>query len=735
MNHSISRRDFLKIAGLSTGAAAVLTGCGDSSRYVRRQPYSDMPEYTQTGKSTYFATTCGECSAGCGLIVRTMEGRAHKVDGNRDHPVARGGTCSRGQLILHGLYNPDRLKGPVKASGRGSGQYQQIEWDAAVDAVKTALQNTAPDQIAFLLGLFPDHLYDLVQSIAQALGGAKVVRYGALAEFESRATLIQSAKKIFGAAKIPIFDIEHAETVFSFGANFVETWLSPVSFAFQYGQMRQGVLGERGYLVQFESRMSQTAANADEWYPIVPGSEAALAQGLARMTGVLKTNPSATDFPGVNLDDLSAQTGIAPGDLLRLAHMFAESPHPLALPGGIPLGNSNGAAIADAILALNAAANNSGQPGGILFLPDSPLSSNEPAYNPGSLAGVAALVDQMKGGQIKALFVHGVNPIYEIPKAVGFAEALANVPLVFSFASYPDETAAQADYVLPDHTPLESWGYQRIVFGSDRTTLSGLQPVVVPLYDTKPTADVLLAAVAAIGGNLAAAVPFADEVEFLQKTVAGVMGQGGTYDAPTPEAFWELWLQHGGWWKPDPDWTNIAANSSLDQLGAPGPAQFTGDPAEYPLYLLPFPHPNLGDGAQANRPILQETPDPMTTVMWDTWVEINPQTAQNLNLQDNDLVKIATPAGEIEAAVYTFPGIRPDVIAIPLGQGHSALGRYAQGRGATPQDLLANGQNGGGNLAFAAMRAKINPTGQRKALARYEDQIGVSGSPSVPQGG
>src|SRR5512143_411309 len=119
MSESISRRDFIKIASLGMGTAAVLTGCGTAARYVTRQPYTSMPEYTQTGKSTYFATTCGECSAGCGLIVRTMEGRAHKVDGNPDHPVAHGGTCSRGQLTLQGLYNPDRLKGPVKSSRRG----------------------------------------------------------------------------------------------------------------------------------------------------------------------------------------------------------------------------------------------------------------------------------------------------------------------------------------------------------------------------------------------------------------------------------------------------------------------------------------------------------------------------------------------------------------------------------------------------------------------------------------
>ncbi len=152
MSDSISRREFLKITGLATGVAAVLTGCGPASRYVRRQPYTDMPEYTMTGQSTYFATTCGECSAGCGLIARTMEGRAHKVEGNPHHPVARGGTCTRGQATLQGLYNPDRIQEPGKQASRGSGKFDPIDWETAIGVVQHALQDNSPGEIAFLLG-------------------------------------------------------------------------------------------------------------------------------------------------------------------------------------------------------------------------------------------------------------------------------------------------------------------------------------------------------------------------------------------------------------------------------------------------------------------------------------------------------------------------------------------------------------------------------------------------------
>ena len=115
MSEKISRRDFLKLASVGAATTAVLTGCGPASRYVQREPYSKMPEYTYNGLSTYYATTCRECAAGCGLIVRTMQGRAHKVEGNPNHPVNRGKTCSRAQTTLQGLYNPDRVRGPACA--------------------------------------------------------------------------------------------------------------------------------------------------------------------------------------------------------------------------------------------------------------------------------------------------------------------------------------------------------------------------------------------------------------------------------------------------------------------------------------------------------------------------------------------------------------------------------------------------------------------------------------------
>jgi anaerobic selenocysteine-containing dehydrogenase len=727
----ISRREFLKLAGLGAGASAVLTGCGPLSRYVVRQPYGDMPEFTVTGLSTFFATTCGECSAGCGLIVRTTEGRAHKVEGNPQHPVSRGGTCSRGQATVQGLYNPDRIQAPGRQLVRGSGSYLPLTWDAAVGVVGDALRQNQPGEIAFMAGLFPDHLFDLFGQIAGNLGIANLLRYGTLGELEARSTLIRACQDLFGQVKLPTFDIEHTGLILSFGASFLETWFSPVAYSFAYGAMRQGRTGRRGYMVHFEPRMSQTAINADEWFPIRPGTEALVAIALGRLVAEEKHLDLPAGYADVQVADVAVQAGVSEGDLRRVASAFANSPSQVAIPGGVPLGQTNGLASAKAILTLNVLAENLGEPGGIFLMPDLPLAVRQ-AVGPSSIAEVSALIDKMNQGRIKVLFIHGANPAFDLPKAYGFAEALKKVPLVISFASFPDETALSADYVFPDHTPLESWGYQRVASGSDRPTLSGLQPVVVPLYDTRSTVDVFLAAARQIGGSLGAAIAFTDEVDYLQSTIGALIGEGGFYTAPTVPSFFALWQQYGGWWMKSPGLQSPAAAGAQTIPVVPATGAFAGDEATYPFVLLPFPAPNLADGSQANRPTLQETPDPSTTVMWNTWLEINPKTAADLGISDDDVVRITSPAGSVECAVYLYPPIHPGVVAIPLGQGHTAFGRYAKDRGIHPLNLLPKRENEAGNLASTATRVKIEKTGKRYVLARYESREGVYGEEAKP---
>jgi anaerobic selenocysteine-containing dehydrogenase len=718
MSKPISRRDFLKLATAGAATTAVLTGCGPTSRFVQREPYMKMPEYTYNGMSTYYATTCRECAAACGLVVRTMQGRAIKVEGNPNNPVNLGKTCARGQATLQGLYNPDRIQTPLRQARNSQLSQDSLDWDAAVQVVSDALQNTNPSEIAFLMGMAPDHLFDLLSDLAKAIGAPAPVRFGALGMFEARATLSKAAEDLFGKAAMPFFDLENADVVLSFGANFLETWLSPVAFTRGFAKMRRGNPERRGYFVQFEPRMSQTASKADEWIPLRPGTETLVILALGRLVAEAKGGATPAAFASIDPLTAASEAGVKLETLERLAQTLVNAHHPLIIPGGAALGQSNGLAVATAVLALNALLGNFGLPGGVFI---SPLAPAQDAYHrPASAREMADLIARMKNGGIKVLFIHGVNPLFELPKSFGFAEALASVPQVISFATFPDETALAADYIFPDHHGLESWGYQRAVVSANRV-LSGAQPVVNPYFNTRATADVFLAAAALAGGKFAAALPFADEVAFIQSKLAALVAEEGFFTAAEINSMTAYFQQYGGWWTVDPALVTPAAATT--QRIKPEPAAFAG---QGEFFFLPFVSPTLGE-AGANKPWLQELADPTTTVMWNTWVEMNPQTAHELGIENDDVIEIVSEAGSVKAPVYLYPAIRPDVIAMPFGQGHTAYGRFAAGRGANPADVLGLHFNEAGDLAFAGMKVEVKKTGEKKILSRLESRIGVYG--------
>ena len=721
MTEQFSRRDFLKLAGLGAATTAILTGCGPASRYVKREPYQQMPEYNSVGQSTYYATTCRECAAGCGLIVRTSQGRAIKTEGNANNPLNLGKTCARGQATLHGLYNPDRVTDPIKRGSRGSDSTQVVEWDAAIQVVADALKNNKPEEIAFLMGMAPDHLFDLVSDLASATGMNTPVRFGALGMFEARATLSKAAENLFGQASLPFFDVGGAQVVFSFGANFLETWLSPIPYTRGFAGLREGKTKLRGTFVQFESRMSATGGKADEWIPLRPGTEALVALAIGKLASEIR-GISARAFEGVDPMDVASKSGIKLETLEHLAEMFAGSNGALAIPGGAALGQSNGLAVAEAVLALNAISDNFGKPGGVYL---SALAPNQTEYQrPASAQEMQELVQKMTDGKIKVLFVHGVNPLFELPTALGFGAASKSVSQIISFATFPDETAFEADYVFPDHHGLESWGYQRVATGSAQPVLSGAQPVVSPYYNTRATADVLIAAAQLAGDAFAAALPFKDEVEFLQSKVVSLMSEAdGSISGIDLPTFMASFQQYGGFWKMSDARVAPSAGDVLNRDITAAEAEFAG---EGEFFFVPFVSPTMAE-AGANKPWLQELADPTTTVMWNTWVEMNPETAHELGIENDDVVRIVSEAGELEVPVYVYPAIRPDTIAMPFGQGHTAYGRYAAGRGVNPADLLGQHFNEAGDLAFAGMKVKVEKTGVKKPLSRLESILGVYG--------
>jgi anaerobic selenocysteine-containing dehydrogenase len=594
-----------------------------------------------------------------------------------------------------------------------------MNWDEALQVVADALKDSAG--VAFLMGTTSDHLFDLVSELAAATGSPAPVRFSALSMFDTQATLSQAAEDVLGQAGLPLFDIGTSDLVISFGANFLETWLSPVAYNLAFSKMRKGDPKHRGHFIQFEARMSQTAAKADEWIPIMPGTEGLVALAIGKVVAEARGGAVPAAFDSVDLDEVASASGVSKETFEHIAELIQDAVSPIAIPGGSALGQSNGLAIAEAVLAFNVLTGNVGKPGGVMI---SPFAPNQDEYHRAlSAQEMSDFIGQMKSGAIKTLFVHGVNPVFDVPKSLGFEEALKNVGTVISFATFPDETAVQSDYVFPDHHGLEAWGYQR-GSGSSQSVLSGLQPVVSPFYDTRATADVFIAAAALAGGSAAEALPFTDEVAFIQSKLTNLVSESdGSFVAPEINTFSAYFQQHGGWWKKTADTAASSASGSLGNTLDMQSAEFAG---EGEFLFLPYVSPTLGENG-ANKPWLQELADPMTTVMWNTWVEINPETAHELGVENDDVVRIISEAGEVEAPVYLYPAIRPDVIAMPFGQGHTAYGRYAQGRGVNPADLLSAHFNEAGDLAFAGMKVRIEKSGRKQPLSRLESRIGVYG--------
>lgn len=720
MTKGITRRDFIKL-GVLTAGATVLAGCQNPRQFVTLEPYVKPPEEQLAGQATWYASTCRMCPAGCGIIVRIMNGRAKKIEGNAEHPLNQGKLCARGQAGLQLLYNPDRLQGAVRQTQRGTRLFSSIEWNEGINTLFTKIQSAGSRVAVWGGSTMSGHLFDLFNRFTQAINAPAPVTFDLYGAFHGYQTLLNTSRTLFGIEDLPTYDLGHADIVFSFGADFVSTWLSATRYGAEFGSFRSQALGKRGYLVQFEPKMSITGAKADRWLPIRPGTEGIVAQAIARLIadqslGVSERVTRARALAGnVNVGDAATASDISVADLTQLARIFAQAEHPLAIPGGALTGQSNGVEASTAVQALNFIAGNLNQPGGTAISASAP-SPMVAANQVSSLADAQKLIAQMQNKQIDVLLVHGTNPAYELPPKLGFVEAMKQVPFVVSFAPIVDETAVWADLILPDRTYLEAWGYQVVSPSFGAPVVSSQQPVVTPVYDSRSTADILLTIARGIPAA-AKLLPWTDEVAFLKETVAK-MGAGAAGGAGT-EVLWSRFLQHGGWWR-----ANAASSQSSPPVSpAPlnvSPTQYQGDEKTYPFYLHIFMNGLLGDGSGASIPWLQGSPDGMTTMMWQTWVEINPKTAEQLGVQDGDVVNVTSPNGEIQALVYTFPAIRPDTIAIPLGQGHTDLGRFAMNRGANPMQLV------GAMDRWATVRVKITPTGRKGALANFESKVGVT---------
>jgi len=714
IENSFNRRDFLKVLGWG-GAAVALTGCGNTSVQDGKEIISsyvemDLPEYAIPGISVYFNSTCAQCDAGCNIAGRVREGRVLKVEGNPASTINRGKTCGLGQAGVQAHYNPDRIREPLLRNGNKG---EAITWDKALGLIGEKLNGVKGDEIAFLTGGVSGHSKVLLSNYLEALGSKNHYAYEAVAPSVVRA----ANKKAYGV-EMPRLHLDKAKVVLSFGADFLGAWVSPVHFSQQYAQFRKASNGGRGVLVQVESKMTLTGANADRWLAIRPGTEGILALGIINALGVAGLSlpaDAAAVSRAYDAERVSRDTGISVEQITKLAALLKERSPSLVIAGSAAEGYAHGSQNAAAVALLNSVLGNIGK------TIDAPHKVPFPQVDvtKGNRSSIQALNDGIAAGQIKVLFNYGANPVYSAPASLKFKDNLSKVSFKVAFAHYMDETAVEADLVLPLDSALEDWGTSVPEYQSEGAQLNIHQPLMEKLHaDTRGLGDILLALLKQRKAD--SYNDFEDFYSYMQAAVLknkSALGGAAIEDYP----FWEGTLSKG----------LLAMSSSAEKMSSkvsaaglslPAPAEQDG---AYPLQLIPYVTPNMRDGRHANQPWLQESPDPLTTIVWDSWAELHPKTAAKLDIVEGDIIEVASRSGSVKVQAYIFPGIHPDVISMPLGNGHTTMGRWAKDIGVNTFGILDQiVDKDTGELAINETRVKISKSGKRVIVVKDEGFAG-----------
>ena len=728
---ALTRRQLLKFSGLGLLGAVVFAGCRIPDReFIAESPVM-IPEDLVRGDDVYFATLARPNTGVESVLVRVMQGRAKKIEGNPDYPMSRGKHSAQAEATLQELYHPDRIATPLRRVGeRGSGEFESISWDEALNELTGKLSEymDKPDSVAVITAPLRGALGTVVDRFAENYGARRF-------SFEAvDQTVVRTAfNRMYGQDRLPSFDIQNAHYVLSFGADFLSHWHAPLHYNWQYGEFR-GETGGRGKLVQIEPRFSLTAANADKWVYVNPGTEGVLALAIAKailengdgdldMMAALKETINARALPMNTVEEL---TGVKADVIETLAHDFAANQPGVAIGGGLAAAQTNGLYNMTAVYMLNALVGNVGKKGGVIFNPPAPIPnvvSNAPA-NP--LMNFQRFADEMRRGEVNAVLVRGVDPAHGTPASMQFGRSMReNVPFIASFSNFMDETTLQADLVLPDQATLESWGDDVPEPGPGYEAVAMQQPVVMPFVEGRAFGDVLLTLVEEMAGRMTRNMPWANMQEAVRSVAQElwIKNRGSIQQYENFEEFWVAVLQRGGWWDTN---ATAAAPQAPDVEQAPGNAfpAFTGSASEYPFHLLPFPSHSMGDGSDAHLPWLQATPDPITTAAWSTWVEINPRDADDMDMREGDIVTIESPQGSIETQVYVNPATAPGTVSVPMGQGHTSFGRYAEGVGSNVMEVLdAASDESTGAFAWGATRVRLAKTGRRERVIKFEGMV------------
>jgi len=698
-----SRRDFLKLLG--AGAAFAAAGCARKP-VEKILPYVKAPEELTPGNAIYYASTCGECPAACGVLIKTREGRPIKLEGNRSHPLSRGGLCARGQASLLNLYDPDRLKGPVVVD-RAKGASTDAAWSEIDQRAAAALAGARDrgGKIVLLTGTITSpSTQALIQSFLAAFPGSAHVTYDAI----SSDAIAKAQELSYGDRLVPRYRIDKADVLVTLGADPLGTFLSPVEFARDFAARRRPESGSMSRVIAIEPILTLTGSNADRRIRVRPEHLFPVAMAIAHEILVREPRSPMSSNAAIvaavrpyPADAVERECGLDPGAIALVANdLSGARGKSLVLAGPQAAPAPHAVALQLAVNLLNSALGNEG------LTVDGASPSRQAS---GSDERMLQLVEQMGAGDVSALLICGANPAYTLPSAVGFADAMKRVSFVASFADRVDETARGADLVAPVTHYLESWNDHEPRPGVYSLT----QPAISPLYNARSLQDSLLAWGRAVGKGPLAGTTGTWHDYLTARWRAEVYSKASA--AAPFDLFWESALREGIY-APFQEYAAAPARTfRADALGSlPGSAPA----AEGSLSLVLYAPVSMYDGRSANNAWLQELPDPISKVCWENYLAVAPSRAKALGLKQYemkaDVVTIDAGHAKFDLPVFIQPGLHPDVVAIGLGYGRTAAGRVGNQVG---QSGFALAMATEGRIGMSGIPVRIQKTGTIVRLA------------------
>ncbi|UCD79577.1 MAG: 4Fe-4S dicluster domain-containing protein [Desulfobacterales bacterium] len=689
----MNRRTFLKIAGL--GSISFAVGCNPPPKNLFSQVQA--PDDLVVGEPTWYASTCRECPAGCGILAKNREGRVIKIEGNPLHPINKGKLCMRGQAALQGIYNPDRLKTPLL---KENGKWQPLSFSKAETLLKTRAGEAArkgQNRVRMLTEMVGDSLLNLFTAALANLNSRPPLVFEPYG-YESLKT---ANKKVFGVDGLVSYHIDQADILVSFGADFLETWLSPVEYAWKFKTMHALNNGNKNLFFQISPYLSLTGANADHWLACKPDSEAVVALGLVRQALDIGKGKDLPNSFQEFLNNATApytqsmvleRSGISLVLYEKLIIQLMEARNPLVLGSGTGASNLNGVQTNLAVNLLN-----------LMLDPKLRLIDFTDRHRvelAAKRSDILKFFDSLKQDDAGVLLLNNVNPVFNLPNDNIIREALDNQNLfVVCFSNFMDETAELADLILPVRMPLETWDE----YGGKNPMVSTLQPATGKITKASHLGDVILYA------GFESDPPAKTYREYLVASLAEMRGI-------TDEFQWVQTLQQGGKFdlsvKPSKTRKPPRTKSLTDFLTQ------TPEPSKSELAFMAMPSIRFFDGRGANKPWLCEIPDPLTRIAWQTPATMHPATAKAKGIAERDIVELQTEFGSLEAPVYVSELVAPGALVMSIGQGHPAYGRYARNAGINPLRLLpagANQDSGGADLSVPEITLK--KTGRMLKLA------------------